>query len=220
MTQTLTQLVASVQAYLLDNGTRFTTATCTAAIRAALNTWNLTAPINAATLIDAVADQKDYELSDSMDATYAIEITDILEYDEDGDDHIPLKFDQWTEDERIFFRLACAQPEQEAGILARFTIPHTINGLDSFTDSTLSALYDQVLIIGAAGEACAIRSRGRAETINLQDKVTPNYAQLARELKAEYLAKLATIASKKKMPTSEPDTHAWNDEYHNRGWDR
>lgn len=217
MTKTLTQLISAVQAELLDDGTRFSTATCTAAVRDALTQWNLTCPINAATRIDAVADQKDYELSDETDATNAIDLTDVLWFDDDGDDHKPLKHDKWTEDERIFFRLDCPLAEGKE-ILARFTLPHTINGLDSETESTLSALYDNILIKGAAGYACDIRSRGRVEQINLEDKVTPNYKELSKELISEYMMQINRIAKKNNMPTSLPDQSAWNDQY--QDWDR
>lgn len=219
MTQTLTQLVASVQAMLIDDGTRFTTATCTAAIREALKTWNCYMPVNAATRIDTVADQKDYELSDEVDASTALDITDILEYDTDGDDHEPIPFHQWTEDERIWFRIKTpVTPGAGGEILARYTQPHTISGLDSAAESTLSAFYDTILVKGAAGEACAIRSRARTETINLQDSVTINYGALAKELKTEYMADLMKLAKKNNMPTSAPDTSAWDDKYH--GWDQ
>ena len=217
MTQTLTQLVTSVQAFLLDDGTRFTTATITAAVRAALATWNQYAPINAATRIDAVTDQHDYELSDEPDASTAITITDILAWDDDGDEHIPLAYTQWTEDERIFFRLFTAQTTGDE-ILARFTQPHTVNGLDSATESTLSALFDNTLIKGAAAEACAIRSRSRTETINLQSQVTPTYAQIATQLRAEFLAELRIIAERNKIPTSYPASGSWQDSYHS--WDQ
>jgi hypothetical protein len=40
VTKILTQIIANVQALLLDDGTRFTTATVTAAARAALKDFN------------------------------------------------------------------------------------------------------------------------------------------------------------------------------------
>jgi len=81
MTDSLTTLISKVQAQLLDDGTRFTTATCTAALRAALKDYNFAAPVHAGTLITVVAEQKEYELSDEADAETAIEILDILEQD-------------------------------------------------------------------------------------------------------------------------------------------
>jgi len=218
MTQTLTQHIASVQAYLIDDGTRFTTATCTAAIRQALKTWNIYLPINAATLIDAVTDQKDYELTDFVYAYKALDILDILEWDSDGDDHIHQNFTEWSEDDRLFFRIETPLNTGDF-ILARFTIPHTINGLDSETDSTLSSFYNTILILGSAAEACAIRSRGRTETINLQDRVTINYADLAKELKTQFLSDLLAISTKKKFPVSYPNNNRWVDKWEQSGWD-
>ena len=48
MTQTLTQLTAEVQAMFIDDGTRFTAATVTAAVRQALKDFNAAAPVRAA----------------------------------------------------------------------------------------------------------------------------------------------------------------------------
>lgn len=214
MTKTLTELITAVQAEMADDGTRFTTAICTAGIRSALKQWNLTCPINAAARIDAVADQKDYELSDENDAAAAIDITDILWYDQDGEDHEPIHYQKWTEDERIFFRLETPLDDGEE-ILARFTIPHTINGLDSATESTLSALFDTILITGAAGYACDVRSRSRVEPFDLKKNVTPNYEKLAITLKQEFMMQLNKIARRNTIPASEPDTSTWNDRYHN-----
>ena len=63
MTKTLTQLVSNVQALLLDDGTRFTTATITAAVRSALKEFNQRAPVYAGTLVDVVSGQKEYVLN-------------------------------------------------------------------------------------------------------------------------------------------------------------
>ena len=53
-------------------------------------------------------------------------------------------------------------------LIIRYTKPYTINGLDSATaSSTLPALYDVVLLDGAAWQACLVRAAGRIETINM-----------------------------------------------------
>jgi len=74
MTDTLTQLIAKLQPLLLDDGTRFDTATCTSAIRQALKEFNLAAPIHAGDLVTPVLGQKEYEL----DVPTALEIVDVL----------------------------------------------------------------------------------------------------------------------------------------------
>jgi tryptophanyl-tRNA synthetase len=65
------------QAQLIDDGTRFSTATVTAAVRASLSKINHRIPLQQADLILAVSNQLDYEV------TNALFITDILLYDAD-----------------------------------------------------------------------------------------------------------------------------------------
>lgn len=212
MAQTLTQLIAQVQAKFLDDGTRFSTATCTAALRATLKNVNERAPINAATRIDVIADQKEYELSD--EDSRAMSVLDILEWDDDDEDHTPLPYDAYSEDERVFFRLRRALNSGE--ILARYTIPHTISGLDSETESTPSARLDQIIVDGACAEALAYRAASRIETINLQQDVSDNYREAMSHFQRAYELGIQAYIRDRRAPVSEPKTTAWNDSYH--GW--
>lgn len=211
MAQTLTQLIAKVQAQLIDDGTRFSTATCTAALRACLKNVNERAPINAGTRIDVIADQKEYELSDKD--SRAMSVLDILEWDDD-EDHTPIPYDAYSEDERLFFRLRFALSSGE--ILARYTIPHTISGLDSETESTPSARLDQIIVDGACVEAITYRAASRVETINLQQAVSDNYREIVGHFRMAYEMGLSAYIRDRRAPVSEPNTAAWNDEYH--GW--
>ena len=210
MAQTLTQLIAKVQAQLIDDGTRFSTATCTAALRACLKNVNERAPINAGTRIDVIADQKEYELSDKD--SRAMSVLDILEWDDD-EDHTPIPYDAYSEDERLFFRLRFALSSGE--ILARYTIPHTISGLDSETESTPSARLDQIIVDGACVEAITYRAASRVETINLQQAVSDNYREIVGHFRMAYEMGLSAYIRDRRAPVSEPNTAAWNDEYHN-----
>lgn len=214
MTDTLTQLIARVQVQLIDDGTRFTTATCTAAIRACLKNINERAPIHAGTRIDVIANQKEYELSDKD--SRAMSILDILEWDSDGEDHTPLPFDAYTEDERLFFRIRTAL--QSGEILARYTIPHTISGLDSEIESTPTARLDQIIVDGACWHALKFRAASRVETINLQQAVSDNYREIMGHFLSAYEMGFAVYVRDRRAPVSEPNTAAWNDEYHN--WDK
>jgi hypothetical protein len=216
MTKSLTTLISNIQALLLDDGTRFTTATVTAAVRSALKEINQRAPINAGTLIDVVADQNDYELTDNPDAVNAIALNDVLLWDADGDKHLPLDFEAYSEDERILFRLRYPQTEGNM-LIARYTIPYTVSGLDSGTESTIPAFYDDILIDGACFWACQIRSVGRVETINLNQGVPENLRDAKIYFRQAFELGL-TLMAKKKPAVSEERIPAWNDSYH--GWDQ
>lgn len=209
MSDTLAQLVTKLQALLLGDATTFTTATCTAAIRQALKDLNLAVPMHAADLVEAVAEQKEYELEEIT----ALEIVDVLRQGLDtyADYNISLDFDAYFEDDRPFFRLRVPQTEPTM-LIVRYTLPHTINGLDSETDSTLSALYNIVLLDGAAWQACLIRAAGRIETINMNEEISRNFRLMAEHFKLAFDLGLSRLALRK-FPVGESDCRVWKDNW-------
>lgn len=215
MSDSLTTLISRVQAGLGDDGTIFTTGICTAAIREALRQFNTTAPVHAADLVTGVDDQYEYEVTD-ID-TRAIKILDVLRQGDNADElDISLTYEPYSEDERLFFRLQTPVTTSDT-LIVRYTINHTINGLDSQTESTIPAEQDQIIVDGARAEAIMIRAVSRVETINLSKDQTDNYREIAGHFKAAFNAGLANLARTKQAPVGEPDTRAWNDSYHNWG---
>lgn len=214
MSDSLTTLISRVQAGLGDDGTIFTTALCTAAIREALRQFNIAAPVHAAELVTGVNDQYEYEVTD-IDSR-ALRVLDVLRQGENADElDISLTYDDYNEDERIWFRLRQSVTTSDM-LIVRYAINQTINGLDSATESTIPAEQDQIIVDGARAEAIMIRAVSRVETINLSKDQTDNYREIAGHFKAAFNAGLKTIAQEKKAPVGEPDTRAWNDSYH--GW--
>lgn len=176
MSDSLTTLISRVQAQLLDDGTRFSTATVTAAVRQTLRDFNQRAPIYAADLIEITATNKVYELSGgSFERVLAVQ--DVLLNDDDGDDDKPLAYDAYLEDVRYFIRLRTA--ETSGNLLVRFDQAHTISGLDSAAASTLTADQDQVIVDGACGAACQIRATGITEANNLNRSAIADLQRLA-----------------------------------------
>jgi hypothetical protein len=209
MADTLTQLIVKLQALLLGDATTFTTATCTAAIRQALKDLNLSVPMHAADTVVAVAEQYEYELEESN----ALEIVDVLRQGLDlyADENITLSFDGYYEDDRPFFRLRIPQSDGEI-LIVRYTLPYTINGLDSSTDSTLPSLHDVVLLDGAAWQACLVRSAGRIETVNMNEAVSENFRIMAEHFKQAFELGLFNL-SKRHFPVSQPDQRTWSDDW-------
>lgn len=217
MSDSLTTLIGKVQNILGDaSGTYFTTAICTAAIRQALSEWNLRAPIFSAEVITGVNNQYEYELSDE-DAS-ACEIIDILRRGTDTaqDESVSLDFDQYLEDERLFFRLRFPVTTSDT-LIARYTKYHTINGLDSATESTLLAKDDQAMVDGGAFFAIMIRATARIETVNVSEQQSDNYREIAGGFATAFAQRLNYAMQRRKAPVSEPDTRAWNDQYHTWG---
>jgi hypothetical protein len=213
MTDTLTQLVTKLQALLLGDSTTFTTATCTAAIRQAFKQLNFAVPSHAADLLDAVSEQYEYELPDLA----AIQIVDVLLQGTDtyNDYNVSLKFDQYFEDDRPFFRLRVPQATGRY-LIVRYTKTYTINGLDSETVSTMPALYDTVLLDGAAWIACLVRAAGRIEAINMNQNVTANFEKMSLHFRQAFELGLINLG-KRNSPSSEPIKHglddSWKGEY-------
>ena len=210
MTDTLTQLVTKLQALLLGDATTFTTATCTAAIRQALKDLNLSVPQHAADVIDAVSEQYEYELEEST----ALQIVDVLRQGTDiyNDYSVSLDFDAYFEDDRPFFRLRMPEDSSQH-LIVRYTMPYIINGLDSAGVSTLPALYDAVLLDGAAWRACMVRAAGTIETINMNADVAKNFASMSQMFKLAFDLGLVNL-SRRRFPRSEPDNRTWSDEWH------
>lgn len=212
MSDSLTQIIAKVQAILGDDGTIFTTALCTAAVRQSLTEYNIALPQHLATLITGVTDQYEYELTDY--AANARDILDILQQGENANElDISITYDSYIEDERVFFRLRSPVTASDT-LVARYTAPHTINGLDSETESTIPAAHDQIIVDGAAWQAVMTRATARIETVNLSKDQSDNYREVASHFQTAFRLGLADAQRRKRAPVGEPDTRAWNDNYH------
>ncbi|HEX8992909.1 MAG TPA: hypothetical protein VF784_14610 [Anaerolineales bacterium] len=209
MADTLTQLIATVQANLLDNATLFSTATITAAARLALADINTAVPAHAAATFTAVDKQKEYELS-AYDAQ-ASGITDVLLRGENEYD-VSLLYDAYVEDDRWFFRLRTPQPAGKT-LVALYTTPYTISGLDGSLDSSLPDPLNIAAIDGSCYYACLARAALAVEANNIETAVSSNWMKLARAWGDRFNKALRDCRT---QPTTkgEPSTAAWNDPQH------
>jgi hypothetical protein len=212
MSSTLTVLIAKLQAQLLDNGTLFSTATATVAFREALRKFNVSAPIHAATIIDVVQGQKEYALNDPT-ITTLLDIQGVWLKDATYEEDKLLDHDFYFEDNAPFIRLRQAQASGQ--LIVRYSIPHTIAGLDSSSDGILTADQEQVLIDGACYEAINTRRTSLVEGYNLSPHVVEQYENAAASYQQAFQLGLLRYAARRR-PVGAPDDHAWNDEWH--GW--
>ncbi len=215
MSDTLPQLTTKLQALLLDDGTLFTATTCTAAIRQALKTINNRVPIHAAVAVDVVAGQYVYELTAAEAGATPLTIYDVLlESTTPADYETPLEFDTYSEDERVYFRLRT--PQGSGTLLVRFAQAHTINGLDSETESTLTPTAEVVLLDGAAEQACIMAAAGKAEANNLDANTCDAYRKAASRFNSAFNMGLRALEQSHRTARSVPSTSAWNDKWHDR----
>ena len=211
MTQTLTQLTAQVQSLFIDDGTRFTAATITAAVRQALKDFNAAAPQRLAETQDAVNGQYDYELTDLN----VMAILDVLQEGADAaqEAHTPLPYSPYFEDGRAWIRLLT--PLGSGTLIFRYSLPHTLSGLDGAVESTLNAWQDGVLVDGACYYACLARAASRIETVNLNPDVPDPWQEIAALYQRAFNAGLALAG---RPPAAQlPDsacTRTWQDAFH------
>ena len=212
MAKSLTDLISATQALLLDDGTRFSTPTITAAARSALRDYNNAAPIFGGTLVNAVSNQYEYVLN-AADFEHLIDVQDVLLQGTDSalDLNTSLPFDPYFEDTVPVIRLRSPQPTGRY-LIVRFSLPHTINGLDSEIVSTLPIYWDSTLTDGICYYSCLIRSTGRVETINLNQNVSETLRSMQSYYKQAFQYGLAQ-ASRQRPPVSIPPTSAWNDRW-------
>ncbi len=210
MSDTLAQLIVKVRANFQDDGTLFPDAALTAALRQALNDLNQAVPLHAAVTITAIADQREYELSDEDPA--ASGITDVL-LDGDNEYATGLAYNAYVEDDRWFFRLRHPATAGET-LIVQYTTPHTISGLDGSLDSTLPDDLDAVMVTGACYYAGLSRASCGSEANNVESLVAANWMKLAALWQGMFVMARA-FARRQPTARGDPDQElAWNDPAH------
>lgn len=210
MSSTLTQLIAKLQAQLLDTGTLFSTNTCTVAFREVLRKWNITAPIHAGTLIDVVQSLKEYALNHPT-ISNLLDIESVWQKAATGEEDKMLIYDFYFEDNAPFIRLRDAL--SSGSLIIRYTTPHTISGLDGATNGVLTADQEQVLIDGACVEAINTRTASLVEGYNLSPHVIEEYKRASIAYEQAFNIGLQRYA-RRRPAVGAPDQASWQDEWH------
>lgn len=210
MSDSLTTLIANVQATLGDSaGTYFTTALCTAALRAALSEINERAPRSNAETFSAETDILEYDLT--AVAPTALHVLKVFLNDTDGQQDTPIKFDSYRAAGALYFRTRDEFTNETISCI--YSYPHTVNGLDGETVSSLPAVHDRILEQGACYHALLALSVGRTLANNIQSGAVDDYRESAKPFRARFDAGLDEMAKQNSF-TSEPDNFAWNDRFH------
>ena len=206
MASTIASIISKIQTLLNDDGTIFTTATVTAAVRQALLAYNQRAPIWKTDTVTAVADQYEYDVSSITDIQTIVALYDsnnefmpFSRYFEDGDTH----------------KIRLNEPvSQDFTII--YSAFHTIDGLDSESTTTLLAKHEDCLCNLAAGVCVVIRANGKIETVNLNADVPAQWLDMWEYWKTLFEAELISIQRSERMPVQKL-LNGWNDDYH--GWE-
>jgi len=209
MALTLTEQITIIQTQLGDDGTLFSTASLTAAVRQALRDFNQRAPVRGAEIVTVVSGIKTYELANGAFPTLVLDIFDVLKNDDSNEDDAPLEYDKIFEDNRIYIRLR--QAEQSGNLLVRYTQPHTVNGLDSEVETTLQTDQDQILSDASCFYACLTRGYSIIESNNLTQKSVDDWLKGALIFQRTYLTAIQRYSSRP-FPSGETRTTSWLDQ--------
>jgi len=208
----LAALTDQLQALLMDDGTLFPDASCTAAIRQALRTYNTLLPNTGATTIDVVSGQLVYELTEALAGTEPLSIIGIyLEDATGGDNDTPLPADVYSEDNRLFFRLKAAS--SGTTLIARYTLAHTVDDLDSATETTLSAFEEPTLLDAAAASLCRMAASGVIESLLLNPKTADNYGMAADRFEKAFDLGIQGLRLNRQPPKQIPAARGWSDQW-------
>jgi hypothetical protein len=112
---------------------------------------------------------------------------------------------------------AAESPTITGNLIIRYTIPHTVSGLDGGTESTLAALWDAVLLDGACYYSCVIRAASRIEVVNLNSDVPDPWQSIAEHYQAAFQAGLILVTQQPsgRVPDKNWQPRSWNDNWHN-----
>ena len=214
MSDNLATLTDKLQALLIDDGTVFADASCTAAIRQALKDLNQDVPVQAAATMDTVDSQNLYELTEADAGAHVLNLYDVLLEDASGGDQdTSLDFHSYQEDERWYFYLHT--PQAAGGtLIVRFTQAHTIEDLDSALDGTLQPEQETVLLDHAAEIACRQLIASNASSYWLDANVGKTYALAGDRFEKAWQLGLAALRTTRRPASSQIDSRTWEDQYH------
>lgn len=151
---TLTELIVQVELELKDTGNvRWSDGELTAHIRRALRAYNRVAPQRLAATLRASAGEREYSLAG---LSGLMEVTDLwYPWDEDHPTYPPPR-PRWSLIGDGLLYLEVEAPPRGDGtddLRIFYTAPHTIQGLDGASATTLDAQGEQVVILGASAYA-------------------------------------------------------------------
>lgn len=180
MTLALTAYIDRVQAALMDDGTIFTDAAVTEALRSALGEYSDACPNSRETVLTLAAAGREIALSslaglravtrvwwpyDAVDETWPPNRA--RRYTLGWDDGAPNLFLEADDG---------AQPQAGDQVRLWYTLPHTIQLLDGAAATSVPDADESLLVLGASAYALLARSYDQTESASAGAIATPNYA--------------------------------------------
>lgn len=186
----LTTMRVNVAADLDDaGGDIWTNSELERAIRQALRAYSAACPARAETRVELDADGREIDLSD-LDGLAGVERV-WYPYDAEDDDWPP----RWREFELhpdgVLALIVEETPAAGESARVYYWTPHTLDGLDGATATTLPAVDEELIAAGAAGFAALEKSRGAVGQVNVSGYTPLHWAEWAERRLADFAARLA-----------------------------
>lgn len=205
MPSTLAQLEARVGQFLMDaTAAIWPAATVDEGLRLALHEYTQTIPCSMETVIEVPGAGREIAL-DGIDGL--LDVTEVWwPFNSAVENWPPNKvkgFRLWWDDARPVLHLTAddgSQPQAGDEVRVWYTVPHTIQDLDSADATTLRTVDDTLIVLGASGHCCFSRSIDLTETATQAVTATPNYAALAARFLREFRYLLAKLRPASPMP--------------------
>lgn len=178
MTATLTTLRDRVEATLQDaSNLRWATADLDEAIRQALEEFSRACPREVVATLTLAADGREIDLSS---LSGRLQVTRVwFPYTAADPEYPPpwTPFEVWGD--TLYLDV---DGEPATGDVARlwYTAPHTLDGLDGATATTLDAIAEGMIVGGAAGQAALQRAVELSETLNVDADVVERLSAYGR----------------------------------------
>lgn len=192
MGSTLAQLESRVGQFLMDaTAAIWPPATLDEGLRLALHEYSQVNPCGMETVLTLPGAGREIALSGVANI---LDVTDVWwPYDSGGPEVWPPNrvkgFRVWWDDAQPVLHLTSAdgsQPRAADEVRLWYTIPHTIQNLDGADITTLRAVDDSLIVLGAAGHCCFSRSVDLTEVAATATTATPNLAALGARFLKEF----------------------------------
>lgn len=166
-------------------------ATIDEGLRLALHEYSQLNPCGMETIITLAGDGREIALSG---VSNLLDVTEVWwPYDSTVEEVWPPNkvqgFRLWWDDAQPVLHLTSidgSQPQQADELRLWYTIPHTIQNLDSADITTLRTVDDSLIVLGAAGHCCFSRSVDLTEAAATATTATPNLAALGARFLKEF----------------------------------
>lgn len=194
----LAAMIDKVEALLMDStNATWDTGTITGALRRALQEFTINYPAEAEEVLELDAAGREIDISD---LTGVNGITAIWwPYDSSAENWPPNKIRGWRfwwdgSAPKVVLDLAdVAQPQVGDEVRVWYTVPQTIEDLDSATATSLRAEHEGIVVTGAVGIACLSRVAELVNTAEADSYMTGILGTLGRSMQRDFRFRLRDL---------------------------